>query len=222
MIHENATTITRNVDMNLDAVENILISTAKRCLKIKTAKKRRWKISSNKKWFDKECRHKRHELRKLSNQKHTDPLNNSLREEYHNVLSNIKTFWNIRETNTIAIRSVNLKIRSKIRTIRAFGTVWSQWTTLWRKPTPLQFLKKNGCPTFNFCTRMNPLMNSRRQLLMSCRIQRILQHDLTPWITLGLLLYVFVTGFRRAYKRRGLHSKQAIVLLIKIRFEGLL
>ena len=41
MIHNfmNTTTITRNVDMNLHAVENILISTAKRCLKIKTAKK---------------------------------------------------------------------------------------------------------------------------------------------------------------------------------------
>ena len=40
MIHDfmNTTTITRNVDMNLHAVENILISTAKRCLKIKTAK----------------------------------------------------------------------------------------------------------------------------------------------------------------------------------------
>ena len=44
--------------MNLDAVENILISTAKRCLKTKTAKKRRYKIFSNKKWFDKECRYK--------------------------------------------------------------------------------------------------------------------------------------------------------------------
>ena len=61
MIHDfmNTTTITRNVDMNLDAVENILISTAKRCLKTKTAKKRRYKIFSNKKWFDKECRYKK-------------------------------------------------------------------------------------------------------------------------------------------------------------------
>ena len=37
MIHDfmNTTTITRNVDMNLHAVENILISTVKLCLKIK-------------------------------------------------------------------------------------------------------------------------------------------------------------------------------------------
>ena len=74
----------------LHTVENILISTAKRCLKSKTAKKRRCKISSNKNWFDKECRFKRHELRKLSNQKHRDPLNNTLREEYHNVLKQYK------------------------------------------------------------------------------------------------------------------------------------
>ena len=111
MIHDfmNTTTITRNVDMNFDAVENILISTAKRCLKIKTAKKRRCKTSWNKKWFDKECRYKRHELRKLSDQKHRDPLNSTLRKEYHNVL---KQYKNLLKQNTIAIRSVNLKIRS--------------------------------------------------------------------------------------------------------------
>ena len=76
--------------MNFDAVENILITTAKRCLKIKTAKKRRCKISLNKKWFDKECRYKRHELRKLSNKKHRNPLNSTLRKEYHNVLKQYK------------------------------------------------------------------------------------------------------------------------------------
>ena len=86
----NTTTITSNVDMNLNAVENILLSTAKRCLKIKIAKKRRSKISSNKKWFDKECRYKRHELLKLANQKHGDPLNITLREEYQNVLKQYK------------------------------------------------------------------------------------------------------------------------------------
>ena len=50
-----------NINTCLDAVENILITTAKRCLKIKTIKKRHNKISSSKKWFDKECRLKRHE-----------------------------------------------------------------------------------------------------------------------------------------------------------------
>ena len=53
----------------------VLISTAKRCVKIKTAKKRRCKISSNKRWFDKQCRYKRHELRKLSNRYNTIQYN---------------------------------------------------------------------------------------------------------------------------------------------------
>ena len=41
---------------------------------------------SNKKRFDKERRFKKHELRKISNQKHRDPLNANLREQYHDTL----------------------------------------------------------------------------------------------------------------------------------------
>ena len=41
-----------------------------------------------------ECRYKRHELRKLANQKHRDPLNVILREEYHAVLKQYKTLLN--------------------------------------------------------------------------------------------------------------------------------
>ena len=44
----------------------------------------------NKKWFDKECRFKRHELRKWSNKKHKDPLNANLRREYYMVLTQYK------------------------------------------------------------------------------------------------------------------------------------
>ena len=40
-------------------------------------------LSSNRRWFDKECRLKRHTLRKLANLKHRDPLNITLREKYH-------------------------------------------------------------------------------------------------------------------------------------------
>ena len=71
----------RNVNTSLDAEENILITTAKRCLKIRVVKKRHIKSSSNKKWF------KRHKLRKLANLKHRDPLNITLREGYHTVLT---------------------------------------------------------------------------------------------------------------------------------------
>ena len=62
----------------------MLISAAKRCLKIRTKKNRaKMKPVSNKKWLDKEYRFKKHELRKISNQKHRDPLNANLREQYH-------------------------------------------------------------------------------------------------------------------------------------------
>ena len=52
--------------------------------------RRRIKLSSNKKWFDKECRLKRHELRKLANKKHRDPLNPIIREQYHDTLMQYK------------------------------------------------------------------------------------------------------------------------------------
>ena len=81
------------INSSLDTVKRILFTTAKHCLKIKNIKKRYTRlsfVSSNKKWFDKECRHKRHELRKLANLKHRDPLNITLREKYHTVLKQYK------------------------------------------------------------------------------------------------------------------------------------
>ena len=49
-----------NVNTSLEKVEHIAIATAKRCLKIKSFKRhKRVQSSSNKKWFDKECRFKR-------------------------------------------------------------------------------------------------------------------------------------------------------------------
>ena len=52
--------------------------------KIKTGKTRTLiKLSSNKKRFDKECRLRRHKLRKLATKKHIDPLNPIIREQYH-------------------------------------------------------------------------------------------------------------------------------------------
>ena len=81
----------RNINTSLDAVENIILTTAKRCLKIKVIKKRHVRLPANKKWFDKDCRLKRHELRKLANLKHRDPLNITLREKYHTVLNQYKS-----------------------------------------------------------------------------------------------------------------------------------
>ena len=73
----------QDVNITLEKVENILIIAAKKCLKIKTGKKKRRIIKpmSNKMSL------KKNELRKLSNQKHRDPLNANLREKYHVVHS---------------------------------------------------------------------------------------------------------------------------------------
>ena len=91
----------QNVNATLGKVENILIAAAKRCLKIRKTKKRRHiKPLSNKKWFDRDCRLKKHELRKLSNQKHRDPLNVTLREKYHDVLTEYKKLLCKKELNT--------------------------------------------------------------------------------------------------------------------------
>ena len=81
------------INFSLDTVERILFTTAKHCLKIKNIKKRYTRLSfvpSNEKWLDKECRLKRHELRKLTYLKHRDPLNITLREKYHSALKQYK------------------------------------------------------------------------------------------------------------------------------------
>ena len=82
---------TEDVNVSLDDAVNILTATSKICLKIKTKRSRkRIRITSSKKWFDRECQLKRHELRKLSNQKHRDPLNSELREKFHKILNDYK------------------------------------------------------------------------------------------------------------------------------------
>ena len=77
---------TEDVNISLENAMTILTETSKLCLKIKAKKTyKRIKKSSNKKWFDCECRLKRHELRKVSNETHRDPLNSELRKRYHNI-----------------------------------------------------------------------------------------------------------------------------------------
>ena len=79
-----------DVNVSLDDAVNILTATGK-CASIKTKKSRkRIKATSNKKWFDRECRLKRHELRRVSNQKHRDSFNSDLREKFHKTLTDYK------------------------------------------------------------------------------------------------------------------------------------
>ena len=125
MINEflDDTVPSENVMTSLDAVETIFTTTAKRCLKIKTTKKRRHKISVNKKWFDKECCLKRQELRKLANKKHRDPLNFTLKEEYHTVLIQYKDLLNQKKNEFVNSRFLELEILLMIRTTKNFGIV---------------------------------------------------------------------------------------------------
>ena len=88
---KNGITVVHYVICNQDIFSLVANSTVKESLylsdhglKIKTGKtRRRIKLSSNKKRFDKKCRLKRHELGKLANKKHKDPLNSIIREQYH-------------------------------------------------------------------------------------------------------------------------------------------
>ena len=84
-----------DVNTRLNKVENMLISAANRSLKIRKPKRRKkMKPASNKKWFDKDCRFKRHEVRKLSNQKHRDPLINPLSPNINiHILPNIFLYF---------------------------------------------------------------------------------------------------------------------------------
>ena len=75
------------VDIAVQKFQNILLNAAKRSLKRKV-KKRRCRLTNivNKKWFDKECRFKRHAIRKVANAKRKEPFNIDIRNEYHNTL----------------------------------------------------------------------------------------------------------------------------------------
>jgi predicted nuclease with TOPRIM domain len=71
--------------------QNIILEASKKSLK---RKKENIDIKSimlqTKKWFDEECRIKRHQLRKVANQKHRDPNNNEIRISYHTALRDEK------------------------------------------------------------------------------------------------------------------------------------
>jgi len=89
-----------DVNTSLADTINILTATSKLCLKISIKKSRkRIKKTSSKKWFDRECRLKRHEVRKLSNQKHRDPLNSEIREKFHQTLNEYKNLLDLKKKN---------------------------------------------------------------------------------------------------------------------------
>ena len=84
----------------LSEFQNIIFQVSKKSPKIKTKKRRQrlLKNVANKKWFDKECRIKRHQLRKLANQKRKDPSNNDVRNSYHSALKDYKHTLEMKKT----------------------------------------------------------------------------------------------------------------------------
>jgi len=79
----------KHIKTSLDAVERILFTTAKHCLEIKNIIKRYTRVLT-KNGLIKNVVLRRQELRKLSNLKHRDPLNITLREKYYIVLKQYK------------------------------------------------------------------------------------------------------------------------------------
>ena len=81
-----------NMNQCVNDFQDIIFEACKKSIKIKKIKHRRLSNNvANKKWFDKECRIKRHHLRKLANQKHKDPNNVEIRHAYHTTLKEYKT-----------------------------------------------------------------------------------------------------------------------------------
>ena len=78
----------KDTNQCLNEFQNIISQVSKKSLKIKKKKRRQRLLNNiaNKKWFDKECRIKRHQLRKLANKKHRNPSNNVIRDLYHSAL----------------------------------------------------------------------------------------------------------------------------------------
>ena len=83
-------------------------------MKIKKSKQRR-KITNvaQKKWFDIDCRIKRHDLRKLSNLKHRDPTNVKLRKNYHDALKTYKATLQLKKKEFHNIKMNELETASQ-------------------------------------------------------------------------------------------------------------
>lgn len=114
------------ISIAVSKVESILCGAAKNSLKRKKVRQRR-KVTNNinKKWFDKECRFKRHEVRKLANLKRRDPLNNTVRNMFHSVL---KEYRNLLKTKQRNYR--NEKINQLSGTNVCSQTFWKTFKTL--------------------------------------------------------------------------------------------
>ena len=88
------------IDQATSDVNTILLTASKQSLK-RAIVRRRCRISNSvkKKWFDKDCRLKKHKVQKLANQKRRDPLNTEIRISYHDTLSEYKNLLGTKQQN---------------------------------------------------------------------------------------------------------------------------
>ena len=105
-------------------VTGIILKASRTSLKLKQIKRRiKLRKVSDKKWFDKDCKMKRSTLRKLSNQKHRDPLNISIRESYHITLREYKQLLALKQNAFHDEKIEQLKLLSDTSGSNSFGEI---------------------------------------------------------------------------------------------------
>ena len=177
------------INSSLDTVERILFTTAKHCLKIKNIKKRYTRlsfVSSNKKWFDKECRHKRHELRKLANLKHRDPLNITLRENYHTVLKQYKNVLKQKRKEYYHTKISELEDMIDNSNSRNFWNCLKSMDDSMKETSTPPISEESWLSHFQSLHSNEPL-NSHQEAIISelttTTTQQQQQHNRMPWTT---------------------------------------
>ena len=73
---------------------------------------------------------KRHELRKLANKKHQDPLNTIIREQYHDTLAQYKKLINSKKNDYLNAKISELEKLQTIQTRKLTANASNRWATL--------------------------------------------------------------------------------------------
>ena len=95
------------VDLATQIFTDLLNEISLRSLKLNCQKKARKKQYS-KKWFDQECFQLRKTLARLSNKKHRNPFDESLRQDYHKVRKKFKKLIKFKKTKLLNSKIDNL------------------------------------------------------------------------------------------------------------------
>ena len=121
------------VDEAVQSLENILCNAASQSLK-RGKIKRRNKITNTvtKKWFDKECRLKRHAVRKLANAKRRDPTNIDIRKLFYQRLKEYQLLIKSKQNKYKLEKRKELEKAAEITDSSSF------WSTLKSMPDTLE------------------------------------------------------------------------------------